>query len=162
MDGEAQSSAAVDWNAAQVLLDVAEDEPWAAATRLVLVAVGVLDQRAVKPLEQAWRIPAGERRALHVVTDDSAANVLAREWMRRDLSFPLHFVEDEGGVGVTIAQVVRVELAGDFDDVVVLAGRLALRRRIHRVLHDRTADRISRALARVPSVLVGVVNVAST
>lgn len=130
--------------------------------RLVLVAVGVLDQRAVKPLEQAWRIPAVERRALHVVTDDSAANVLAREWMGRDLSLPLHFVEDEGGVGVTIAQAVRIELAGDFDDVVVLAGRLALPRRLHRLLHDGTADRISRALARVPSVQVGVVNVAST
>lgn len=161
-EGEVGSSAAPDWYAARVILDGSEDEPWVVPRRLVLVAVGVVDQRAVKAVEQAWRIPAGERRALHVVTDDSVANVLAREWMRRDLSFPLRFVENEGGVGATIAQVVRVELAGDFDDVVVLAGRLVLRRRLHRLLHDRTADRISRALARVPSVQVGVVNVATT
>jgi hypothetical protein len=127
-----------------------------------LVAVGVLDQRVLRPLEQAWRIPAVERRALHVVTDDAVANVLAREWMRRDLPYPLQVVEDGGGVGATIAHVVRIELAGGFDEIVVLVGTFAPRRRLHRLLHDRTADRISRALARVPSVRIGVVNVAST
>jgi hypothetical protein len=129
--------------------------------RLVLVPVGRLDRRAVKPVEQAWRIPASERRALHVVTDEVAANDLADEWLGRGWSFPLWFVEDDGGIAATIARVILIELAGGFEEVVVLVGRLGLRRPLDRMSHHRTADAIGRRVQRIPAVQVGLLTVAT-
>lgn len=129
--------------------------------RLVLVPVGTLDLRAVRPVELAWQMAASERRAIHVVTDEDLASELAREWMRRDLTLPLSYVEQGDGVAATIASVVLIELAAGFDEVLVLVGQLGLRRRIHRMLHDRTADAISHTVQGIPAVRVGLVTVAT-
>jgi hypothetical protein len=150
----------IDWWVAEFGLGDETLDPSSLPTRLVLVPVGTLDRRAVDPVEQAWRIPATERRALHVVTDEDAACALARTWMRLDLSFPLSFVEQERGVAETIAKVIEVELAGGYEEVVVLVGRLGLRRRLYRLLHDRTSDSIGRRLQTIPAVQVGLMTVA--
>ena len=128
--------------------------------RLVLVLVDQFDRRATKTLEHAWRIPAHERRALHVALDEQAVWSLADTWMTRRLALPLHMVENDGGVAATVRRVVEYELASGFDEVIVLVGRLGLRNPLTRLLHDRSADGISAALAGVSGVTTAVMTVA--
>ena len=130
--------------------------------RLVIVPVAQFDLRAAEALEYSWRVPALEHRALHVASDEQALWALGREWMRREPGLPLFTVEDDGGVGETIARVVRMELASGFDRVVVIVGRFALGRRVHRLLHDRTSESIAGAVGPIPGALVGLMTVAAT
>lgn len=132
-----------------------------ASRRLVLVTVGRFDLRAMRPLEYSWRLPASDRRALHVATDERGLWALAEVWMAGELSYPLHTVEDGGGVAATIAKVVEYELDSGFDEVVVLVGRVALSRRRYRLLHDRSADEIGRVVATIPGALAAVMTVAT-
>jgi hypothetical protein len=127
--------------------------------RLVLVLVGRYDLRAAIPLEYAWRVAATERRALHVVDDDAEAQALADAWMTYDVPLPLHMAEADGGLGPTVRRVVQFELASGFDEVVVMIGRVAIRRR-HRWLHARRADAITKALEGLPGVAPAVMTVA--
>lgn len=154
------------WRREQVDADIARlddllPEDVDLGRRLVLVLVGSFDLRTAVPLEYAWRIPARERRGLHVAADEDELWSMGTRWMEAARSLPLFTVENNGGVARTIAHVVALELA-NFDEVIVLAGRLALRRRIHRLLHDRTADAISRALAGMPRVVTVITTVVST
>jgi hypothetical protein len=129
------------------------------ARRLVVIPVGELDLRAATALDYAWRVSARERKALHVAVDEDALWRLGRAWMASGIGWPLHTVENDGGVGRTIAKAVEFELASGFEQVVVLAGRVDFRRRAARLLHDRTADRIGSAVARVPGAIGAVMNV---
>lgn len=129
--------------------------------RLVIVPVGSYDLRAKVPLEYSWRIAARERRALHVATDEADLWHLGQAWMESGFDGPLHTVEDDRGVARTIGKVVELELAGGFEQVVVLLGRVALKRRVTRLLHDRTADRIGSVVAGIPGALAAVMNVAT-
>ena len=128
--------------------------------RLVLVLVDRLDLRAERALEEAWRIPAQERRALHVAVDEEHVWALADGWMSRRPALPLHMVENEGGVGASVRRVVEHELDTGFDEVVVLMGRLEVRSPFLRWLHDRTADAIAASLAGLPRVTTAVTTVA--
>lgn len=128
--------------------------------RLVLVLVDRFDLRASRPMEHAWRVPAHERRALHVATDPEGVWSLADTWMTRRPSIPLHMVESDGGVASTVRRVVEFELASGYDEVVVLVGRLSVRSRLRRLLHDRSADRISAVLSGLPGVTTAVMTVA--
>lgn len=128
----------------------------------MIVPVGQFDLRVSEALGQSRRVPAQEHRALHVASDEQSLWALGQAWMARPLGLPLYTVEDDGGVAATIERVVRLELASGFEEVVVVVGRLALRRLSHRLLHDRTSDAIARALAPIPGVLVGVLTVATT
>ena len=131
--------------------------------RLLIVPVGRFDLRASEAFEYSWCVPAQEHRALHVASDEQALWALGRDWMHRHPGIPLFTVEDIGvGVAETIARVVRLDLASGFDEVVIIVGRIALGRRVHRLLHDRTSESIARALAPIPRVLVGLMTVATT
>ncbi len=132
-----------------------------ASRRLVIVLVGRFDLRVTVPLEHAWRIPARDRRALHVAEGDEGLWELGQQWMEHVASFPLYMVENDGGVAESVARVVERELSA-FDEIVVLGGRINLGRRFHRLLHDRTADAIARLLTGMPGVVVALTTVAST
>jgi len=129
------------------------------ARRLVVVPVGELDLRAKAALDYAARISARERKAVHVAVDQDGLWRLGQMWMANAVGWPLHTVENDGGVARTMAKTVEFELASGFDQVVVLAGRVGFRRRTALLLHDRTADRIGSAVARLPGALAAVMNV---
>jgi hypothetical protein len=133
--------------------------PPPAARRLVVVPIGRFDLRTIRTVEYAWRIRTHERRALHVVTSESRLWALADSWMGQRESFPLHVVENDGGVAASVANLVRLELAAGFGEVVVLTGRIARRRRVERLVHHRTADAIATALLGVGGALTAVVTV---
>ena len=84
---------------------------------------------------------------------------LLEAWPRDDGPLPLSFVENDGGIPATIARVVHIELAGGFDEVVLIAGRLALHGPLERLRHDHTATRIGRAVSPIPATVTGLVAV---
>lgn len=129
--------------------------------RLVLVLVDRFDLRAVRALEYAWQIPSHERRALHVATDELALERLADEWMAHRPGVPLHVIENDGGVAATVHTAVELEVGGGYDEVVVVIGRIAIRGRLRRLLHDRTSNAIARALSRCPRTFTALMTVAS-
>jgi hypothetical protein len=128
--------------------------------RLVLVPVGAFDLRTARAVEHAWRVPAADRRAVHVASDEAALEELARTWMAHTPRLPLHVVEDEGGVAATIRRVVQLELASGYDEVLVVIGHLAIARWWHRLLHDRDARAITRALSDVRGAVPTILTVA--
>lgn len=123
--------------------------------RLVLLLVGGYDRRATVALAQAWRIPARERRALHVAVDERRLRELGEAWMVNQPSMPLFTVENDGGVAASVARVARIETQS-FDEVVVLAGRLFVPGLLGRLAHDHTAEKISRSLVGIPRVTVAL------
>lgn len=129
--------------------------------RLVLVLVDRFDLRAMKALEYAWQIPAHERRALHVATDEAGVWELADAWMAHRPGAPLHMVERDGDVAATVRQVVEHELTAAYDEVVVLIGRVSIRGWWRRLLHDRSADEIARQLVAVPGAITAQMTIAS-
>lgn len=119
--------------------------------RVVLVAVGALDRRAVVAAEQAHRIPAGDRRAVHVATDPRVAEKLALRWPELlPGGPPLDVIADAGGVAATIAAETRLCQVTDADEVVVLIGQLAMAGVGRVLLHDQTATAVCEAVNRVP------------
>jgi hypothetical protein len=129
--------------------------------RLVLVLVGELDRRTTEALAYSWRIPAQERRALHVAIDQEQVWRLADAWMGSRAPFRLYMVEDEGGIARTVRRIVEYELDGGFDEVVVLVGRVAFRHWWSRALHDRTADAVLSVLTGLPGVVPTLMTVAT-
>jgi hypothetical protein len=128
-----------------------------AAGRLVLVPVRACNAGARAAARRALEIPAQERRALHVVRNTDAATRLARRWTATGFDLPLTFVEHDQGIPFAIARVVRFELSAGCKEVVVIAGRRALDGLAARLLDDRMADRIARAVIPIPEALAGIV-----
>lgn len=135
--------------------------PIAGRRRLVIVPVGRVDLRALRPANYVARIPAAERRAVHVTVDEARLRELGEAWMSHGTPLPLQIVKNDGGVASTLARVVEVELAGGFDEVLVVVGRLGLRSRGQYRWHDRTADDIARVVGENPRALVGLMTVAT-
>jgi len=133
-----------------------------AGRRLVVIPIGGFDRRATAALGYARRISAVELRAVHVASDDRALSELADAWMAHEVGWPLHVIDDDGGTPATVARFVASQLEAGFDQVVVVLGRIELRRRYHRLLHDRSADAIARTLHGAPRVVVGQLTVATT
>jgi hypothetical protein len=124
------------------------------ARRVVLVPVSACDRRAVVAARYAGLIPADDRRAVHVAVDAAGAARVGLEWMRaQPAGLPLSIVDDAGGVAATVATAVGAALASGAGEVVVLLGRLSMRGVRRRLLHDGTADAISRAVNQVPGAL---------
>jgi hypothetical protein len=128
--------------------------------RLALVAVGAFDARAIAAIGYARTLPAWDRRAVHVATDRYELDLLADVWMRRDVGIPLDVIEPvRGSVPRSLADYVREQRREGRDEVVVVMGRVALRSRTHRLLHDRTADKIARALRKLDGVATSTITV---
>jgi hypothetical protein len=133
--------------------------PGAGHRRLVLIPVGGFDRRTVQSVEVARQLPAAECRAIHVSTNRRALWRLGEGWQGIELGVPLLVVDDEGGVAATVAQHVAAELAGAFDEVVLIVGRMALRGRYHRLLHDGTGEAIAQAVEEIPNATVAMLTV---
>jgi len=129
--------------------------------RLLLIPVQSVDRRAIVALDYAGRIPADDRQAVHVLMDERALQDLGEAWMARKLPYSLSVVDDVGGVAPTIGAMVEHALHSGFDEVIVLVGRLGVRQRTHRILHDRTAEAIERVVGTIPGALTAMMTVAT-
>jgi amino acid transporter len=119
---------------------------------VVLVLVESLDRSAARAIQYARTLLPDELRAVHIVLDPHRADELAEEWSRLGLSqLPLELVDcPDRRVTRCVAEVVARETAIGDTEVSVLIPRRHYQRVWHSLLHDRTAESISRAVSRLP------------
>ena len=126
---------------------------------VVLVFVGRLDQSTARAIQYARALTPDDMRAVHVAVDRRFAADLAEEWQRLGLSrVPLELVDcPDRRVDRSALEIVAAETADGATEVSVLLPHRVYRRVWHRLLHDRTADSIAEALARLPHANVTMV-----
>jgi amino acid transporter len=137
--------------------ELAEDARTAAEApilrrHVVLVLVDRLDRSAARAIQYARTLTPDELRAVHVAEHLEQAEELAQEWRRLGLArLPLEIVDcPDRRVARAVLEVVAESLLGGQTEVSVLIPRREYRRFWHRLLHDRTADSIARAIAKLP------------
>lgn len=100
-----------------------------------------------------------EMRAVHIAIDRQAADALAEEWTRLGLArVPLELVDcPDRRIARTALELVGAELGDGNTEVSVLMPHRVYQRFWHRLLHDRTADEISRVVGQLPHANVTMV-----
>jgi amino acid transporter len=118
---------------------------------VVLVFVDRLDLAAARAIQYARTLTPDELRAVHFAVDDDAAQVLADEWRRLGLArVPLELVAcPDRRITRTAVETVAHELSDGETEVSVLLPDRKYRGLWHRILHDRTADRILAEVSRL-------------
>ncbi|MFN8034565.1 MAG: APC family permease [Acidimicrobiia bacterium] len=119
---------------------------------VVLVLIDNLDQSAARAIQYARTLLPDELRAVHIAVDRMHGEYLAEEWRRLGLSrVPLELVDcPTRRIARSALEVVARELGDGHTEVSVLIPTQVRRRFWHRLLHDRTADEITRAVGRLP------------
>jgi hypothetical protein len=118
---------------------------------VVLVLVDRLDRSTARAIQYARTLTPDELRAVHVAYDLDKSDELADQWRRLGLSrLPLELVDcPDRRITRGVLEVVAEALDGQ-TEVTVLVPRREYRRFWHRLLHDRTADAIAKAVSQLP------------
>jgi amino acid transporter len=127
---------------------------------VVLVLVDRLDLAVIRALRYAGSLRPTELRAVHVSLDTERADALQREWIDRGLGdrIPLEIVEcPDRRLIRAVGEIALGAVVGESAEVTVLLPRRTFHRLSQRLLHDRTADRIATAMAKVPHVSATIV-----
>jgi amino acid transporter len=127
---------------------------------VVLVLVDRLDLAVVRGLRYAGSLRPTELRAVHISLDGDRAAELERSWIERGLGdrVPLEVVEcPDRRLIRAIAETALSAVVGEQAEVTVLLPRRTFRRVSQRILHDRTADRIAGAMAKLQHVSATIV-----
>jgi len=133
------------------------DVPTATGQRMlrrhtVLVMVDQLDITVARALQYARTLTPDELRAVHIDLDPRRTQELAEEWSRLGLvSVPLQVVAaPDRRLTKTLLSVVAEDLEDGQTEVTVLVPRRVYTRFWHRLLHDRTSERIAEAVSLMP------------
>lgn len=127
---------------------------------VVLVMVDRLDLAVIRALRYAGSLRPTETRAIHLMIDSEAADELQKAWISRGLGdrVPLELVEcPDRRLGRGASQLALNTVIQERSEVTLLLPRRNFRRVSQRLLHDRTADRIAAAVARIPHVSATIV-----
>jgi amino acid transporter len=119
---------------------------------VVLVLVESLDRSTARAIQYARTLLPDELRAVHIVHDPQQAEELTEEWSRLALSrLSLELIDcPDRRIPQCVAEIVARETASGDTEVSVLVPRRHYQRFWHSLLHDRTAESISRAVSRLP------------
>jgi len=127
---------------------------------VVLVLIDRLDLAVVRALRYAGSLRPTEIRAVHLMLDSDVAKQLQQDWIDRGLGdrVPLDLVacSDRRLVRST-ARLALGTVVQEQAEVTLLLPRRTFHRFSQRILHDRTADRIAEAIARLPHVSATIV-----
>ncbi len=118
----------------------------------VIVLIDKIDRTSARAIQYARTLNPDDLRAVHIAIDEQHAEELAHEWSELPLaSLPLEMREcPDRRIERGVLQLVA-ELADDQQtEVSVLIPRRVYRAGWHKLLHDKTAEAIARALADVP------------
>jgi amino acid transporter len=137
--------------------ELAEDAPKAAEApilrrHVVLVMLDTLDVAGARAIQYARTLMPDELRAVHFAIDSARAAELQDAWGRLGLTrVPLDIITcPDRRVARAAVETVADELADGDTEVTVLLPRIEHERAWHKLLHDRTADRIAEAMANLP------------
>jgi hypothetical protein len=118
----------------------------------VLVLIDHIDRTAARAIQYARSLTPDDLRAVHIAIDDQHAGELADQWSELALArLPLEIREcPDRRINRAVLELVA-EVAGDGQtEVTILIPRREYRSAWHRLLHDRTADSIAKAIGDVP------------
>jgi amino acid transporter len=125
----------------------------------VIVLVDQLDVAAARAIQYARTLTPDDLRAVHFDLDHIKTEDLTAAW--RDLGFsrlPLDIIEcSDRRIPRGVAELVATAVADGETEASVLIPRRQYTHFWHRLLHDRTADDITKALGAIPHCNVTIV-----
>jgi amino acid transporter len=129
------------------------------ARHKVFVFVNSVDLAVIEALRYGRGLRADELIAVHFMVDEAHAKMLRKRWDHFELDTPLRVV-DCPDRRITRAAQVFVAKARDEHrntNVTVLLPRRTYAPLLGRLLHDRTADKVSRAVSLIPDAAATIV-----
>ncbi len=129
------------------------------ARHRVFVLVNSLDLAVLEALRYGKGLRADELIAVHFMIDAAHAAQLRKRWDSFDLDTRLRVVDcpDRQIIRALHALVVKSQSEHPNTNVTVLLPRRTYSPVLGRLLHDRTADKISRAVSRIPDAAATIV-----
>jgi amino acid transporter len=128
------------------------------ACHKVFLCVNTVDVAMLEALRYGKGLQADELTAVHFMIDAEHAQELRKLWQRYDLDVPLRVLDCPDRMLTRAAQELVISEQGGHRDTRVTA--LLPRRaygRLGRLLHDRTADKIAKAVNRTPEAAATIV-----
>jgi len=129
------------------------------ARHRVFVFVNSLDLAVIEALRYGKGLRADELVAVHFMLDPQVAARLRRRWEHFELDTPLRVVDCPDRQITRAAQLLVARARDEHPDtnVTVLLPRPIYAPLLGRLLHDRTADKIARAISRIPDAAATIV-----
>ncbi len=129
------------------------------ARHRAFVLVNSLDLAVLEALRYGRGLRADDLTAVHFMVDATHAARLRDRWDSFDLDTPLRVVDcpDRQIIRALHALVVKAQKEHPHTNVTVLLPRRTYAPVLGRLLHDRTADKISRAVSRIPDAAATIV-----
>jgi amino acid transporter len=129
------------------------------ARHRVFVLVNSLDLAVLEALRYGRGLRADTLLAVHFVIDEAHARQLEHRWAHFDLETPLRVIDCPDRRVTRAAQELAITARDEFhnSNVTVLLPRRSYAPLLGRLLHDRTADKISRAISRIPDAAATIV-----
>ena len=120
----------------------------------VIVLVERLDLATARAIQYGRTLVPDDLRAVHLVVDSRRARVLEERWGQLGLArFPLYLVEcPDRRLGRAVLELAADAVADGGTELTLLLPRRGYNSRWARLLHDRTADRISSVVGQIPHV----------
>ncbi|MEE6175796.1 APC family permease [Mycobacterium sp. 050134] len=129
------------------------------ARHRVFVFVNSLDLSVIEALRYGRGLRADELVAVHFMVDAAYAAQLRKRWDHFDLETPLRIVDCPDRRITRAAQLFVAKARDEHRDtnVTVLLPRRTFAPLLGRLLHDRTADKIARAVSLIPDAAATIV-----
>jgi len=118
----------------------------------VVVLIDKIDRTSARAIQYARTLNPDTLCAVHIAVDEHHANELSTQWNELALArLPLDIREcPDRRINRTVLEVVSELTVNGDTEVSILIPRREYRSAWHRLLHDRTADGIAKALGDVP------------
>ncbi len=129
------------------------------ARHRVFVLINSVDLAVIEALRYGRGLRADELTAVHFMVDSAVAARLRKRWEHYNFEIPLRIIDVPDRRVTRAAQELVSRTRDEYPDtnVTVLLPRRSYAPLIGRILHDRTADKIARAISQIPDAAATIV-----